>query len=128
MDSFIPILLSSSIRRLSEMWLPIPILLFICVSACCSPIESQKTFKLGCIEGYQRIQILNAHLTLISFAISGVKFICSLIPERAASIVETLNNLNASSTCSCVATRVLIQRSTKSFTSKAQMKNKSFLL
>lgn len=35
-DSFIPILLRSSISLLSDMWFPIPILLFICVSACCS--------------------------------------------------------------------------------------------
>jgi hypothetical protein len=35
MDSFMPILLSSSSSRRSEMWLPIPILLFICASACC---------------------------------------------------------------------------------------------
>jgi len=35
MDSFIPILVSSSISRRSDMWLPIPILLFICASACC---------------------------------------------------------------------------------------------
>ena len=46
-------------------------------------------------------------LTLISFAISGDKFKCSLIPDLAASTVETLNSLNASSTCSGVATLVL---------------------
>lgn len=33
-DSFIPIRVKSSINRLSDMWLPMPILLFICVSAC----------------------------------------------------------------------------------------------
>lgn len=55
------------------------ILLFICASAC-----------------------------LISFAISGDKFKCSLIPDLAASTVETLNNLNASSTCSGVATLVCL--------------------
>ena len=46
-------------------------------------------------------------LTLISFAISGDKFRCSLIPDLAASTVETLNSLNASSICSGVATLVL---------------------
>lgn len=35
MDSFIPIRFSSSISRRSDMWLPMPILLFICASACC---------------------------------------------------------------------------------------------
>lgn len=45
--------------------------------------------------------------TLISFAISGGKCTCSLIPDRAASIVETLKSLSASVTCSSVAMKDL---------------------
>lgn len=104
MDSFIPILVSSSISRRSDMWLPMPILRFICASACCQKKN----------EGFRKcnVQELNFNfglqrLTLISFAISGDKFKCSLIPDLAASTVETLNSLKASSTCSGVATVVL---------------------
>jgi hypothetical protein len=106
MDSFIPILFSPSISRRSDMWLPMPILRFICASACCRDK----------MEGIQKTQISRAtefctlgmqRLTLISFAISGDRFKCSLIPDLAASTVETLNSLNASSTCSGVATLVL---------------------
>lgn len=105
MDSFIPILFSSSISRRSDMWLPMPILLFICASACCQDkmqgIQKNARFKSWILySGLQR-------LTLISFAISGDRFKCSLIPDLAASTVETLNSLNASSTCSGVATLVL---------------------
>lgn len=106
MDSFNPIRFSSSSSRRSDMWLPIPILLFICASACCWDEVNEKLSRckrlktLGFSFGCNR-------LTLISFAISGDKFRCSLIPDLAASTVETLNSLNASSMCSGVATLVL---------------------
>jgi hypothetical protein len=66
------------------------------------------------MDGIQKMQSRKAKLclelqklTLISFAISGDRFKCSLIPDLAASTVETVNSLNASSTCSGVATLVL---------------------
>lgn len=101
-DSFIPILVISSISRLSDMWLPIPILLFICVSACCSwgtqvlvkiRNKEKRKWRWGC----------QSH-AFISFAISAVRFMCSFIPDLAASIVETLKSLIASKTFSSVAT------------------------
>lgn len=104
-DSFIPILLISSISRLSDMWLPIPILLFIWVSACCHgepkrvllKSKNKQIKKRKCKSG-------RPQHAFISFAISAVRFICWFIPDFAASIVETLKSLMASKTFSSVAT------------------------
>lgn len=47
--------------------------------------------------------------TFISFAISGVRFICWFIPDLAASIVDTVKSLIASCTFSSVARWDLVQ-------------------
>lgn len=67
MDSFIPILFSSSISRRSDMWLPMPILLFICASACCQD-------KMQEIEKKCKVQELNFVLA----AKANLDFICNL--------------------------------------------------
>lgn len=99
-DSFIPILPRSSISLLSDMWFPIPILLFIWTSACCS---EQKTIHQHMKPIWKKRKALVTRQTCISRAISGERFICWFIPDLAASIVDTVKSLMASCTLSSVA-------------------------
>lgn len=105
-ESFIPILPRSSISLLSDMWFPIPILLFIWISACCSQqiIIHQHTKPI-----WKKRDGLVTKQTCISCAISGVRFICWFIPDLAASIVDTVKSLIASCTFSSVARWDLVQ-------------------
>lgn len=100
-----PILPSSSISLLSDIWLPIPILRFIWVSAFCNDIRIIMYQELE-TAGKRNNVYAAGYLwkTFMSFAISGVRFICWFIPDFAASIVALLNNLIASITWLSFAT------------------------
>lgn len=113
-DSFIPILASSSISFLSDMRIPIPILLFIWVSASCL---LPKMIKTNLSEHKKLRKIRTNHEELIKdrkresmscshrqTCISGVRVTCWFIPDCAASTVETLKRLTASITSTSVAT------------------------
>jgi len=54
-------------------------------------------------QGGKSKKALITRQTFISFAISGVRFICWFIPDLAASIVDTVKSLTASCTFSSVA-------------------------